>query len=706
MNTDIKLENLQRPLLQVVPFQKLWKVFIPAIVIFVLTFISVFFSAGTENGMSEADHFSLKFLKGNSLFSQTSDNAQVTKITNLNNLINNQVLSTDANTTVMLLIDDYGSLTLSENSKIKIAQNNLAQNQLSLQLLQGKVWVNNNYLPVSINLQTKSSLYSIQQAIVSIEVGELNEVALGIDHAVAGQFNNTNNHFTLTPGKEINIVNNEISEIKYLNLSDESLGTSIRSNLQQDTVLRQSYDSYTKNVLNLLPYSVIDQIAYKINNYKRVLSVLPFSNKSYVLNSSKYFLAKSVHDNNPDELISFLQANSNLVSDLVLAIAHNYGAYFYSVLPGDDLYQMKSQLIDLETSLNDAGPQSIYKKFDKEKDRLFAIMDLLKKGQSTLAISTFVEYQSDMNDILSTNNVTPDDRYLSILIFHKQILDDLYYNYFYFYKHNLLDIYLNLSNRVWDIVKKTEVKESYAEDLIANDLRIVNNLIAVIKNKIVKGDEMTNFADRILLHSKFLLDDPDFEYDQNNQVHVYFSQQILQLQSLVDFIKSLDFKTSNASFDDAYQEFLSKQQDLSQLNQYLNIDAKPNTGSKRINPATIIQNVYNEFKDAGLEIQGLESLNDKEFRLFSFEKSIYQGIPFYGKYDYETKVVYDLFVDDQVVATGISLKDLPDSLVKIRLGNSDTENDDMQSISDQNTIETGHASANGKVSTSAPKVKK
>src|SRR3989339_466518 len=298
MNTDIKLENLQRPLLQVVPFQKLWKVFIPAIVIFVLTFISVFFSAGTENGMSEADHFSLKFLKGNSLFSQTSDNAQVTKITNLNNLINNQVLSTDANTTVMLLIDDYGSLTLSENSKIKIAQNNLAQNQLSLQLLQGKVWVNNNYLPVSINLQTKSSLYSIQQAIVSIEVGELNEVAFGIDHAVAGQFNNTNNHFTLTPGKEINIVNNEISEIKYLNLSDESLGTSIRSNLQQDTVLRQSYDSYTKNVLNLLPYSVIDQIAYKINNYKRVLSVLPFSNKSYVLNSSKYFLAKSVHDNN------------------------------------------------------------------------------------------------------------------------------------------------------------------------------------------------------------------------------------------------------------------------------------------------------------------------------------------------------------------------------------------------------------------------
>ena len=224
-------------------------------------------------------------------------------------------------------------------------------------------------------------------------------------------------------------------------MSDESLGTSIRSNLQQDTVLRQSYDSYTKNVLNLLPYSVIDQIAYKINNYKRVLSVLPFSNKSYVLNSSKYFLAKSVHDNNPDELISFLQANSNLVSDLVLAIAHNYGAYFYSVLPGDDLYQMKSQLIDLETSLNDAGPQSIYKKFDKEKDRLFAIMDLLKKGQSTLAISTFVEYQSDMNDILSTNNVTPDDRYLSILIFHKQILDDLYYNYFYFYNISFIFYY-------------------------------------------------------------------------------------------------------------------------------------------------------------------------------------------------------------------------------------------------------------------------
>ena len=178
----------------------------------------------------------------------------------------------------------------------------------------------------------------------------------------------------------------------------------------------------------------------------------------------------------------------------------------------------------------------------------------------------------------------------------------------------------------------------------------------------------------MLDQSKSMFDDLSIITLIDEDMRIYYEDKFKEFNLIFDFLISSEYKFTNENFEDAYKEYLAKQKDLSELERYLSSLSQndQSSGMKRVNPVTIMQSIYSNFFDYGIEIKGLKAVGDNEYRLFSFDESVYRGIPFYGQYDYESQIVHDLTVDGKKIPAGVKLDHLADVILNVRFQDVDT----------------------------------
>src|SRR3989339_256578 len=198
---------------------------------------------------------------------------------------------------------------------------------------------------------------------------------------------------------------------------------------------------------------------------------------------------------------------------------------------------------------------------------------------------------------------------------------------------------------------------------------------------ILNNVDLNNINDYIaeMVFQKQMLDDFYFIYFEFYNVefldvYTFLSDRILSIIQDSDLRVLYTHDFTNENFEDAYKEYLAKQKDLSELERYLSSLSQndQSSGMKRVNPVTIMQSIYSNFFDYGIEIKGLKAVGDNEYRLFSFDESVYRGIPFYGQYDYESQIVHDLTVDGKKIPAGVKLDHLADVILNVRFQDVDT----------------------------------
>src|SRR3989339_1573735 len=609
--------------------------------------------------MSSTDFIELKFVQGSSV--------------STNSFETGKILQTDSDTVASLVLHRYGVLTLAENTQMKILNSDEKNNILDVELIEGSLWVNTNNVATIVSVSTDNAIYTIDHAAISISNFDKNDEVIGVSHVVQGEFLNQNQYFSVSSGIEMSLKNGEVKIKNLINLLDENIDDQIGLRMKEDKTLKKKYETEVKSAFLALNGGFLQYLNYEFTELKKKFAILPIANNEYLSKNAHYLFSKAVdNDVFRNDLINFLTVNSKTSPDVVKKLLNQFETFFYANLPGSDEYKLKSAIADMNINFNSDSP--ILAKLYQQRNQLFEISDLMQKGDVYYAKMQFATYQQDMKTILNNVDLNNINDYIAEMVFQKQMLDDFYFIYFEFYNVEFLDVYTFLSDRILSIIQDSDLRVLYTHDFINENLRILTSLVLLIKEGVISPDDAILFGGKLLDQSKSMFDDLSIITLIDEDMRIYYEDKFKEFNLIFDFLISSEYKFTNENFEDAYKEYLAKQKDLSELERYLSSLSQndQSSGMKRVNPVTIMQSIYSNFFDYGIEIKGLKAVGDNEYRLFSFDESVYRGIPFYGQYDYESQIVHDLTVDGKKIPAGVKLDHLADVILNVRFQDVDT----------------------------------
>ncbi len=680
---------------QLVPFAHLLKVFVPALFVFAL---SLFFAFSQQkahtNDFFARNGLELSFVRGTSIEMKVLEKEQYKAINTIDSLSSSAYLATNADTVANLFFDNYGLLSLNENTEIKVNSIDYLNKIISIELLKGDLFVDNSYLDFQVFVETANTIYETNNGAFIVGLKGAVEDALSINHSIYVESKkNPTFYSALSYLESIQFVD-ESYTTNFISIDDQSENKWMKDSIQNHSDLKVKYNNKANDALAVFDLTVKDKINDKFLDIKKIFDVISISEKTYITQKMAYFFSLFLLDRNVDQFKASIDTLKSIDADLTAKLLTNYVLLFYDTLPNTSNYQLKNVFLDESLSLK-MNPSDLMPKLKRERLRLFEVFELLQKGDIRQGKDSFQIYQNKIKIILANTDSIDKDA-LKELVFHKDALDDLYIKYFSFYDLSFWEAYFTLKSKILTIAESDPNYSLYAIDFVEQYIKILTSIVTLIKDNVIEADKTLETAKRLNLEASLTLNDLN-DYITDEQM-LNYKTSIEEFENILRFLESSEYKFADTDFDMAYQNYLSKQSDLSELERYLNsLDGNVNQGAKRVNPATIIESVYKAFRNEGLEIQGLKSLDDKDFRLFSFDTSVYSGIPYSGKYDNETALAYDLIIDEKAMSTSVVLSDLADFLIAIRFQDysSDTQEQEVD-----NTIETEHnAAANPKVKT-------
>lgn len=361
----------------------------------------------------------------------------------------------------------------------------------------------------------------------------------------------------------------------------------------------------------------------------------------------KYALSNAIYGN-ADASKNWLQKWLSFNPDAESKKELNANLFF--VLPGDSLY-------DIKETLNDSSINQRY-------NELESLLDHASIVDASLAFNGYkqvFEKTLKSKDFASAEGLAELSR--------RYILTEL------LLRSNAVFYTLESAELLKEIEEAILAQSGSYQDLdeerqafVQSKLRFLENLFKFVTAKKVSVGVAGELGGELLSGANDYLNSIAAQV----AVRSYFEQKLKDYDISLQFISSPEF-TFYGSFDEGLAAFRQKLDDLETLNAYLQgIRSGTAKGSSTISLEAAMKEVESDLESHGIQYGEVDSLDDAQNRLFNILGGKVSGNAFEGKYDRETKILYDVNVGDIKFGTGLALEKFKD-VIKNAIAGVDTE---------------------------------
>ncbi|MBU0981325.1 hypothetical protein KKC94_01390 [Patescibacteria group bacterium] len=322
-------------------------------------------------------------------------------------------------------------------------------------------------------------------------------------------------------------------------------------------------------------------------------------------------------------------------------------ADLFFVLPGDDLYAIKSQ-----------AATRLYGEDDVLSDlnrRYNEIESLLSRASYIDAEQAYMEYKSVFEQALQSGKFD-DVEYLDDITREYLLLELLLRKNSVFYKTESTELLSKLEDVILSLAGTQQDLDEERLAFVQSRVRFLENLFNFVVDRKVSKKEATELATELLFEAE------DYLNSITTKVAVsdYFEGKLTEFELSISFINSPEFMLYD-DFDEGLKEFKLKAEDLDALNAYIQSIREGDLEEEAtISLEDAIKEVKTDLSTAGVQYSGIISLGDLENRLFKVQGARSAGYAFEANYDRTTKLLYDVVVGDVRFSTGIRLDSIRD----------------------------------------------
>lgn len=388
---------------------------------------------------------------------------------------------------------------------------------------------------------------------------------------------------------------------------------------------------------------------YTLNEaYKRLRSFLTFNKNQLMileddedldlLYQSLYLTMQSQTDESMARLNSFKAASQNFEStDRLLELSH----VFQAILWGDAFYSAKEVVRDLFKD-----------PFVALRQRLNEIYDLLDRGEFQDAFGALTDYNSAWSFFIDQEKSALADR-VKALIEERQILQNLLYREDSFYRVEAYQVLSQLETHILAFTAEEDDLNEERQAFVRDKIQVLNRLVFLIDDGLVNVKTGSDLAYLLIDEAQELLNDITLK----TAVVDYYVSQLNELILKLQYINSSDYALAEGTFDEKFNSYLAKENDLAVLTDYIRgFTQQAATTGITLSEAT--QSVEKAFIKEGVDFVALVSLGDVDYRLFSIEGGRVGLSDIEGNYDRVTGIVYDLSIEGERFSTGVILSNL------------------------------------------------
>ncbi len=412
--------------------------------------------------------------------------------------------------------------------------------------------------------------------------------------------------------------------------------------------LEKAYETSSLNFLNDLQVNsefgpaqigFASKFSDGVQGFEQVVTVLPHANARLESNIEEEVLTYSMSNllfgdkvAGDAWLLQWSQMPHNLAE-----LQDLYASLFF-VLPGDELYSVKSSAAEVVYSSDDA--------FTSLRRQYQEIENLVQRASLVQAEAAYDAYKAeflanlDLLDDLSREYIL-----LELLLRDNEL----------FYTVEDTELLTALEVKILSFAGSDQDLDEERQAFIQSKLRFLGNLFDFVIEKVISPVEATDLANELLFQAE------SYMSDVSSQVAVseYFESELAAYELSIQFMTSPEFY-SYESFDEGLLAYGKKVDDLNELNNYLQNLRTGQIENEDLDPGPneddAIDEVEKALKNNEIQFATVVSLGDAANRLFEIVGARTGGYAFDANYDRETGILYDVVADDVRFSTGILLE--------------------------------------------------
>ena len=429
----------------------------------------------------------------------------------------------------------------------------------------------------------------------------------------------------------------------------EFKNTEFSADIQNELVgIETTYEQAGNNYMNSLNANIdlgpsLEGISSKINSYfvegRKLLTFLPYAQDRLQEKANENYLNYAISN----ALSSKQDVSQNWLQKwLASAIGDEekskINSDMFFILPGTSLYNLKSAVDD----------NSIYEKFNE-------IESLLQKSDNVDASQTFQDYKKSFEESLGNSTFTGVQG-LAELSRRYVLTELLLRSNSIFYTADSAKLLKEIETSILTLASSYQDLDEERQAFVQSKIRFLDNLFNFVQTKKISVETGTIVA------SQLLSDADDYLNAISAQVAVksYFEDKLSDYDTSLAFISSPEF-SSYSDFAEGLAAFKQKSADLNQLNAYIQ-----GLRTGKVEEAEVLSldkataEVEGDLDSSGIQYAELASLGDTSNRLFEIHGGRVSGKEFLGKYDRETKILYEVSVGDLKFSTGLAVEKFRD----------------------------------------------
>lgn len=470
-------------------------------------------------------------------------------------------------------------------------------------------------------------------------------------------------------------VNETISKLRLAKLSKEfqivefksaELPTDVTEALaairKQYTNAQVAYLSETKQNGDLGPATsgLAASVSDIYQTFRSYLTFAPFAKEKYEIDQVnsylEYAISNSVNGNLGDSRIWLDKwIGSAVPSEDISKVQSD----LFFVLPGNDLYPIKEEVAELNAN--------------QHFNQIESLVLQAANVEASLAFKKAVAEQifSSSKDLGELSR-----RYV--------ILELLLRSNSIFYSNESEDLLRSMEVSMLSLAESGQDLDEERQAFIQSKIRFLTNLFSFVKAGKISVSEAGPFAAQLLLNAEDYLN----AISSKVAVRDYFKQKLSDFQTSISYINSPEFSLFS-DYDEGLTAFVAKQKDIDDLNAYLqNIRGGNEENIAALSSKDALAEVLADFDLYGIQYSDVKSLGDVDNRLYEVEGGRVSGYAFTANYDRETKILYDVTVEDLKFTTGLLIakfKDVVKNALQSETLNVDDESD-SESVSASSSL--------------------
>lgn len=609
---------------------------------------------------------------------------------------NNFNVTTDTNGYLNFSFGINGRFAIDKSSDVFISFENSGNvKSLILNVKKGRVWVNNLYTDIPVNIYTNNTLVIPQKATVLVSFDGLELGVTNFAHDVfVGFLSKPYNELRLSGILRPNFFNSfYLPEMNQIVVNEAKISSKLSnlllSKLVKEFALKIVFDSDFSDdewIQNEQKMDSEAEVAYRnsfidiVKTYSKYSSFAAFRAMYYEYLEARKFPYIYIDENKEVSLDSFLDKISGITRFALLSeenslyerylslwkrmtLYYGYEDYlsveykkFESILPSDDFFKLKSEIRKmLYSDLEDS--QRVGFLIELLNVELSEIYDLMEIGETKLAVESFFTWSIDARDMLETEPSLLSEYSSHLDVLRRKIVN-LFFRYPDFYNSKALEVLNFFDNKIVDFALDKIEQEEVRQLILKERIIILKKLSELVKgNKIdlkvgvELGFAMKAQAETFVMNALY-----------NVAVYDLYKKELEELGVVFEFYDSPDFALMKGKFEDEYNNFVQKKASLNELENYISLIDNFSGKVKRENPKEALGEVYSNFSKFGMFVGEAIALGDSEARLFEVKSVKTDDFVFDAKYDSKSKLIYELEFNGTTYTKGVFLNKLTDYL--------------------------------------------